>query len=91
MITGNEPMQPVVIPGFVYGDGSHEEPSVKGGLTIRQHFAAMALQGLCASGFFTDPRLQKQSESAGGNITIALVIASVDIADKLIVELNKNA
>lgn len=42
-------MQPVVVPGFVYGDGSHEEPSVRGGLTIRQYFAAMRKEPIFGS------------------------------------------
>jgi hypothetical protein len=49
----------------------------------------MALQGLCASGFFTDPRLQRQAEGAGSDISVAISVAAVDIADNLIKELNK--
>lgn len=73
-ITGNEPMHPVVIPGFV-------EPSVKGGLTIRQHFAAMAMQGLLANDW-SDYRRNDED-------CVNLSKAAVNYADALISELNK--
>lgn len=48
----NQPIYPVVKPGFVYADGSHEESSViANGLTKREYFAAMALQGLLANSY----------------------------------------
>ncbi len=59
------------------------------GLTIREHFAAMAMQGLCASGMFTEPKLQKQCEEIGSNISIGIATAAVDIADELIAALNR--
>jgi hypothetical protein len=71
------------------GDFARKELVTHKGLTKREYFAAMALQGLCASGFFTDPRLQRQAEGAGSDISVAISVAAVDIADNLIKELNK--
>lgn len=47
------------------------------GITIRQQFAAMAMEGLCASGF-----VQRHNSKM-------LVIKAVEISDILIRELNK--
>lgn len=62
---------------------------VKLGLTKREYFAAMAMQGLCASGFGTDKHIQSQTEEVGSNVSEAMAVFSVDIADTLIAELNK--
>lgn len=76
MITGNEPAMPQSI--CVNENGlysSNDAPSVPGnGLTIRQHFAAMAMQGLCV-----DPKTSIE----------ALAKEAVQVADALINELNK--
>ena len=37
---------PVVVPGFIYGDGSSQEPAAQDGLTKREYFAAAVLAGL---------------------------------------------
>ena len=79
-IKGNESITAVAVPGFMYGDGSHEEPSVKGGLTIRQHFAAMAMQGLLSN--------TKNGYDTKAAVTYAE--NAVYLADALIAELNKD-
>ena len=48
-LTGNEQVNTMATPGFNYPDGSYEIPVIKYGLTIRQYFAAMALQGILAN------------------------------------------
>lgn len=60
-ITGNEPMTAVVIPAFIYGDGSSEPPSVKGGLTIRQHIAIEGMKAMITgiTRFRTDPGMEE--------------------------------
>lgn len=79
MITGNEPVTPVVLPGHVYGDGSSELPYAKhDGLTIRQYFAGLAMQGLCANSV---PGPHHKSDF--------LAMEAVQYADALIAELNK--
>jgi hypothetical protein len=42
MTNANDDVHPVVKPGFVYGDGSYEETTVKSGLTKHEFFAAHA-------------------------------------------------
>lgn len=42
-ITGNEPINGIIHDGWTRNDSP--------GLTIRQHFAAMAMQGFCAAGY----------------------------------------
>lgn len=82
MITGNEPAMP-----FEYERryGSEDQFSTKDiyeGLTIRQHFAAMALQGLCA----VDNKGEFDNIQASAEYAAKL---SVKYADALIAELNK--
>lgn len=85
MITGNELVTPAVKPGHTYKDGSYEQPYIVGGLTIRQHFAAMALQGLVTQQAPVD-RIISESNN---HLLHQLSKASVIIADALIAELNK--
>ncbi len=68
MITGYEPAMPI-----------HPNSTIElaSGLTIRQHFAAMFMQGCLASGFQTS--MDMHAESA------------VEAADALIHELNRTA
>ena len=40
---------PVSTPGFTYGDGSTEMPNTEYGMTLRDYFAAKAMQGILAS------------------------------------------
>ena len=68
-ITGNEPAMP-------YIDPVNERAT--GGLAIRQYFAAMAMQGLCANSV---PGPQHKPER--------LAYEAVEIADAVINQLNK--
>lgn len=58
------------------------------GLSKREYFAAIALQGILPNYF--DPRLQKQSEMVGASIDTAMATIAVCIADAFISELNKS-
>lgn len=78
MITGNEPAMPTLeqsANGVGYWNTYH-------GLTIRQHFAAMAMQGLCA----VDNKGEFDNLQASAEYAAKL---SVKYADALIAELNK--
>lgn len=77
-ITGNEP----ALPCGMYGQQSTT------GLTIRQELAARAMQGLLASGIFTNEEAQNQALAAGSNISQAIAVSAVDLADELITALN---
>ncbi len=64
-----------------------------GGLTIREHFAAMAMQGLIARGF-----VSAKEESRGLSGTMPLMVREISLAemavrhaDKLLAELSKEA
>lgn len=78
-ITGNESVNSFActenIPSAVGQGYVGQRTVIKGGLTIRQHFAAMAMQGLLAA-------------SEKGDVQDEAVVA-VAYADALIVELNK--
>ena len=65
-ITGNEPYYPIV--------ENNDSQSITTGVTIRQHFAELAMAGLCAD----------NNVCAGGVAQLA-----VKITDLLIEELNK--
>jgi hypothetical protein len=57
--THNPPAFPVSVPGHVYGDGSSELPYVEQeGMTLRDYFAAKALQGFCGQYGNADPGAQ---------------------------------
>lgn len=71
IITGDEPVSP---------HGGFEER----GLTIRQHFAAMVMQGLCP---LNTTGLVKKKLIGLNDVTIAK--KAVQLADALISELNK--
>lgn len=58
------------------------------GLTKREYFAAMALQGLTNE--FWNEHLQDVAEKAGSNISKIIAISAVDIADELIKELERD-
>jgi hypothetical protein len=77
-ITGNEPAMPSKIDD--YDDRLGDITRNKGGLTIRQHFAAIAMQGLLAN-----PEIQKIQ-----SLTVnSIAIEAIQYADALIAELNK--
>ena len=58
------------------------------GLTKREYFAAMAMQGLCATDMLRSRELHKQLGDEN-LATKAIAISAVDIADALITALNK--
>lgn len=76
-------------PHHTMEDGSLSVDPNRSGLTKREHFAAVALQGILCE--YWDPALQRQSESAGSNISKAMAITAVDIADALIEALNQQS
>ena len=58
---------PVVIPGLVYSDGSSEPPSIEDrGMTLRDYFAAAAMQG-CLSYSYCSPARGNYHENASAN------------------------
>lgn len=82
MITGKEPINPICEQVAIYRqpDGTCR---VDSGLTIRQHFAAMAMQGMLSNPESNRPGVSKLP------LAQALAMASVTVADALINELNK--
>lgn len=85
-ITGNEPAQPFEVSGYIGNPlgGSDINTTKKfPGLTIRQHIAAMAMQGILASGIGC-------TNDKDSNLTDHKSVseASVNYADALIAELN---
>jgi hypothetical protein len=64
------------------------QPEYNTGLTKREYFAALALQGLCLEGAFSK-RIDDQCEKAGTTTSQALAVYAVDLADELIKELNR--
>lgn len=83
-ITGNEPAQPIQ-PTFNSEGQICDESYKYEGLTIRQHFAAMAMQGYCANPEIIN-RLKNISQD-GKHQSIAET--ALKTADALIAELNK--
>lgn len=70
MLKGSEQAFPVSIPGHTYADGSCELPSTVDGLTKREYFAAMALQGILAN-YFKECPLGSMEEMAKDAVMIA--------------------
>ena len=62
-------------------------PEYHTGLTKREYFAAMALQGLCAT-FSGSPNAERQAEKVGKTLSETMAIYAVDVADALINALN---
>ena len=58
------------------------------GLTKREYFAAMAMQGLCAT-FSGSPNAERQAEKVGKTLSETMAIYAVDVADALINALNE--
>jgi hypothetical protein len=87
MITGNEPAMPAK--GERYDEMLGDIPAYYTGLTIRQQFAAMAMQGILANEelrmkLIADSRLEKEWD-----LTFCVAKEAVIQADALITELNK--
>jgi len=66
----------------------NSEQGPQDGLTKREYFAAMAMQGLLLNGAW-DKGLQEQCERVGSNTSTAISVYAVDLADELINQLNK--
>ena len=80
MTNGNESAMP--LSEFAYN------MQYSSGLTKREYFAAMALQGLCAT-FSGSPNAERQAEKVGKTLSETMAIYAVDVADALINALNK--
>ncbi len=79
-LTGNEPINPTM------WDERHKPEIVRDndGMTIRQYYAGLAMQGLCAT------RLKDEYLVNGGHLHYeSLATDAVGMADALISELNK--
>lgn len=84
MTNANEPATGY---GFTTADGqSHVDEK---GLTKREHFAAMAMQGLCLNGAW-DKGIQKQCDNEKVTTSVAIATYAVDLADALIEALNNS-
>ena len=77
-ITGNEPAMPVI--------ESKDSVSIDPGLTIRQQFAMVAMQGILSKESWAE---RIHTESGSATLAIDIAQASVKMADLLIEELNK--
>jgi hypothetical protein len=81
MITGNEPAMPVEVnylsDGNIVGMQTGNTTGWVTGLTIRQHYAGLAMQGLCVS------------NSGVSEMANTCAEAAVKYADALIAQLNK--
>ena len=58
------------------------------GLTKREYFAAMALQGICST-FSGSPNAERQAEKVGKTLSETMAVYAVDVADALINALNE--
>ena len=76
MTQGNEP----VTPHLTYNVSSGQPNGLKEGLTKREYFAAMAMQGMCANQPFLNNLNAEPSQVAA---------ACIEIADALINALNQ--
>lgn len=91
MITGNEPAMPVVSTDFSWYQGdqnlNYSNVRSKGGLTIRQQFAAMAMQGLLSNSDIS--HVGSEGLKDAKSFVESYASSSVAMADALIAELNK--
>ena len=58
------------------------------GLSKREYFAAMALQGICST-FSGSPNAERQAEKVGKTLSETMAVYAVDVADALINALNE--
>lgn len=80
MTNGNESAMP--LNEFAYN------MQFSSGLTKREYFAAMALQGICST-FSGSPNAERQAEKVGKTLSETMAIYAVDVADALINALNE--
>lgn len=81
MITGNEPAMPIQIP--VFDKDGNMVTANHTGLTIHQHFAAMAMQGLLSNSTGDIQKVITENDAK------LYAEDAVRITDALIAELNK--
>jgi len=79
MTNGNESAMP--LSEFAYN------MQYSSGLTKREYFAAMALQGICST-FSGSPNAERQAEKVGKTLSETMAVYAVDVADALINALN---
>lgn len=72
--------------GYCTADGSNNQDV--SGLTKREYFAAIALQGICST-FSGSPNAERQAEKIGKTLSETMAIYAVDVADALINALNE--
>jgi len=77
-ITGNEPAMPT----------ANSDRGIDFGLTIRQHYAGLAMQGLLANQILLEKGAKQHSSV--NSIFQSYAKDAVDIADSLIAELNED-
>ena len=63
-------------------------PEYHTGLTKREYFAAMAMQGICST-FSGSPNAERQAEKVGKTLSETMAVYAVDVADALINALNE--
>jgi len=66
----------------------NSEQGVQDGLTKREYFSAMALQGICAN-LSGSRNAERQSVEVGKTLSETMAIYAVDVADALIKALNE--
>ena len=66
----------------------NSEQGVQDGLSKREYFAAMALQGICST-FSGSPNAERQAEKVGKTLSETMAVYAVDVADALINALNE--
>jgi len=81
MTNGNESAMP--LSEFAYN------MQYSSGLTKREYFAAMALQGICST-FSGSPNAERQAEKVGKTLSETMAVYAVDVADALINALNES-
>lgn len=86
MITGNEKAMPEITTDKEFaGDSIYGNTYSYGGLTIRQHFASMAMQGL-----LSNPSINKLLENIDDGFKHeSIAVTALLAADALITQLNK--
>lgn len=84
---GSESAMPAYAKGFELCEYTGMEMPgdvVKGGLTKREYFAALAMQGICARGMYERPSFEDAS-------ILLIANSAVSLSNALIAELNKES
>ena len=83
MTNGND----LAHPTNIIDTDSRFESEYHTGLSKREYFSVMALQGICAT-FSGSPNAERQAEKVGKTLSETMAIYAVDVADALINALN---